>query len=158
MSEDIINLIEKKISYQILIHEIELEIQKKQKEKIFYWITEVDAVVKIHRDITEIVFDVEIYGNNIPYSMEQNLINLFEKDNMTKKFIYFVNMNQNPRFTTNSLKILIDLIENFKFKSIKFEEKTKEIVDDFLNLKNIVEKSSFKLRKFPQYFTADDMV
>lgn len=158
MSEDIIDLIEKKISYQILIHEIELEIQKKQKEKIFYWITEVDAVVKIHRDITEIVFDVEIYGNNIPYSMEQNLINLFEKDNMTKKFIYFVNMNQNPRFTTNSLKILIDLIENFKFKSIKFEEKTKEIVDDFLNLKNIVEKSSFKLRKFPQYFTADDMV
>lgn len=158
MSEDIIDLIEKKISYQILIHEIELEIQKKQKEKIFYWITEVDAVVKIHRDITEIVFDVDIYGNNIPYSMEQNLINLFEKDNMTKKFIYFVNMNQNPRFTTNSLKILIDLIENFKFKSIKFEEKTKEIVDDFLNLKNIVEKSSFKLRKFPQYFTADDMV
>ena len=158
MSEDIIDLIEKKISHQILIHEIELEIQKKQKEKIFYWTTEVDAVVKIHRDITEIVFDVEIYGNNIPYSMEQNLINLFEKDNMTKKFIYFVNMNQNPRFTTNSLKILIDLIENFKFKSIKFEEKTKEIVDDFLNLKNIVEKSSFKLRKFPQYFTADDMV
>ena len=158
MSEDIINLIEKKISYQILIHEIELEIQKKQKEKIFNWTTEVDAVVKIHRDITEIVFDVDIYGNNIPYSMEQNLINLFEKDNMTKKFIYFVNMNQNPRFTTNSLKILIDLIESFKFKSIKFEEKTKEIIDDFLNLKNIVEKSSFKLRKFPQYFTADDMV
>ena len=158
MSEDIINLIEKKISYQILIHEIELEIQKKQKEKIFNWTTEVDAVVKIHRDINEIVFDVDIHGNNVPYSMEQNLINLFEKDNMTKKFIYFVNMNQNPRFTTNSLKILIDLIENFKFKSIKFEEKTKEIVDDFLNLKNIVEKSSFKLRKFPQYFTADDMV
>ena len=34
----------------------------------------------------------EIYGNNIPYSMEQNLINLFEKYNMTKKFIYFVNI------------------------------------------------------------------
>jgi hypothetical protein len=158
MSEDIINLIEKKISYQILIHEIELEIQKKQKEKIFDWTTEVDAVVKIHRDINDIVFDVDIHGNNVPYSMEQNLINLFEKDNMTKKFIYFVNMNQNPRFTTNNLKILIDLIESFKFKSIKFEEKTKEIIDDFLNLKNIVEKSSFKLRKFPQYFTADDMV
>jgi hypothetical protein len=158
MSEDIVDLIEKKISYQILIDEIELEIQKKQKERIFDWIAEVDAIVKIHREITDIVFDVDIYGNNVPYSMKQNWIDLFEKDNMTKKFIYFVNMNERPRITTNNLKILIGLFQIFKFKSVKFEQKTKEIIDDFLNLKNIVENSSFKLRKFPQYFTADDMV
>jgi hypothetical protein len=158
MSEDIVDLIEKKNSYQILIDEIELEIQKKQKERIFDWTAEVDAVVKIHREITDIVFDVDIYGNNVPYSMKQDWIDLFEKDNMTKKFIYFVNMNERPRITTNNLKILIDLLQIFKFKSVKFEQETKEIIDDFLNLKNIVEKSSFKLRKFPQYFTADDMV